>query len=395
TPMTAILGYTELLTDASDRVITPQDRAQYVDTIRRNGEHLLTIINDILDLSKIRAGKMTVEIIPVDVARVVHDVIALMSVRAAAKDIALNVSCAGPIPSTFDCDPVRLRQILMNLVGNAVKFTEVGGVELVVSFDREGSLGPTMTIAVSDTGVGMTADQMKKLFAAFQQADTSMTRRFGGTGLGLMISIRLAKLLGGDLMAESEFGKGSVFTLALPVANSDVRMISPADFSGLVVEGEAAKESTASASASAKEDVGDKPLEGLRVLLVEDGPDNQRLIAFHIRKAGASVTLADNGGIAVESMTVGSNLTGPLLDPAPFDVILMDMQMPVMDGYDATRRLRSLGCRTPIIALTAHAMEGDREKCIDAGCDDYQTKPIDRKRLVKACLLAVTAVHDA
>ncbi|HRW53113.1 MAG TPA: PAS domain S-box protein [Phycisphaerae bacterium] len=393
TPMTAILGYTELLTDTNDRIVTPQDRAQYVDTIRRNGEHLLTIINDILDLSKIRAGKMTVEIMPVNIARVVHDVVSLMNVRAAAKDIALNVSCASPIPSTIDCDPVRLRQILMNLVGNAVKFTEVGGVEIVVSFEREGALGPTLTIAVSDTGVGMTGEQMKKLFAAFQQADTSMTRRFGGTGLGLMISIRLAELLGGDLMAESEFGKGSVFTLALPVARSDAPMTSPAEFSGVVVEGETAKQSQA--TTSAKEDAGEKPLEGLRVLLVEDGPDNQRLIAFHVRKAGASVTLADNGSIAVESMTVGSTLMGPLMDPVPFDVILMDMQMPVMDGYEATRRLRSLGCRTPIIALTAHAMEGDRDKCIEAGCDDYQTKPIDRKRLVEACLHAVAHVKDA
>ncbi|MCB9858429.1 MAG: PAS domain S-box protein [Phycisphaerales bacterium] len=386
TPMTAILGYTELLSDTSDRLASPEVRAQYVETIRRNGEHLLSIINDILDLSKIQAGKMTVEILPVDLARTVHDVVALMNVRAIAKDVSLRVLSDGPIPATVDCDPVRLRQILMNLVGNAVKFTEVGGVEIVVSYSPEGMFGPTLSIAVRDTGVGMTREQMTKLFAAFHQADTSMTRRFGGTGLGLMISMRLAELLGGDLTAESETGKGSVFTLWLPVGRPDVKMLSPTSFESAQASIDAQNDGATAPTSVAVEKPQTAPLEGLRILLVEDGPDNQRLIAFHLRKSGAVVTLADNGQVAVEAMTIDSTLDGTPRDPAPFDVVLMDMQMPVMDGYEATRRLRAMGCRAPIVALTAHAMEGDREKCIDAGCDDYATKPIDRKRLVEVCL---------
>jgi len=355
TPMTAILGFAELLRDGTH---APGDVSQAARTILRNGEHLLTIINDILDLSKIEAGKMTVEMQPTDPAAGVAEVESLLRVRAEGKGIALSHRFETPVPRTFACDPVRLRQILMNLVGNAVKFTETGGVEVVTSFDP---VAGVLRFEVRDTGVGMTPEQVSRLFGAFEQADNSTTRRFGGTGLGLRISKRLAEMLGGDIDVSSRAGKGSVFCVTLP-ASAEAGLHSPR---GVAPAAERPRDGRSGGTGA---------LAGMRVLLAEDGPDNQRLISFHLRRAGAEVSVVENGARALERAANGV-----------FNLVLMDMQMPEMDGYEATRALRARGVRTPVIALTANAMAGDADRCLSAGCDGYATKPIDSAALIALC----------
>ncbi|MCA9287546.1 MAG: PAS domain S-box protein, partial [Phycisphaerales bacterium] len=371
TPMTAILGYADLLDADDGRELDAGQRAEYVDTIRRNGQHLLAIINDILDLSKIESGKMTIERIETDSLGVIRDVVGLMEVKARAKGLVLRLEQAGSIPERVVSDPVRLRQILVNLIGNAIKFTEVGGVLVRVSL--ESSYSPILRISVNDTGIGIEGEHRERLFGAFSQADASTTRRFGGTGLGLQISRRLARIMGGDIQVESVPGEGSTFTLTLATElPPGVRMIGPGDGAGPAEAPEHRTDATPGA----------RPLEGVRLLLAEDGPDNQRLIAFHLKRAGAVVSVVETGLGAVRSLCQGGNQGGSLMDPAPVDVVLMDMQMPEMDGYAAARALRSKGCEVPIIALTAHAMAGDRERCLEAGCSGYTTKPINAAEMV-------------
>ncbi len=393
TPMTAILGFTELLaSDAGDpdRHLARDRRSQHVSTIRRNGEHLLAIINDILDLSKLEAGRMVVDRRPVDPLEVVGDVLSLMHVKSEAKGLRLEAVAETALPERIDADPQRLRQVLVNLVGNAIKFTELGGVTLGLSCH-----GPTrrLQIAVTDTGIGMDAVQCDRLFQAFAQADTSMSRRFGGTGLGLHISRRLARILGGDITVESTPGQGSTFTLTVDTGDLDAVATTPR------LEATRRLADAASRTAAHERDPGTTagaapPLEGVRILLAEDGPDNQRLLSFHLRRAGADVRTVDNGRQAVESLTVDGTIDGPLADPPPVDLVVSDMQMPEMDGYEAIARLRALGCRLPVLALTAHAFAGERQRCLDAGCDAYATKPISRADLVRACRDAMMTTRD-
>jgi signal transduction histidine kinase/DNA-binding response OmpR family regulator len=355
TPMTAIIGYADLLLDPT---LSEADRSGHVETIRRNGTHLLQIINDILDLSKIEAGKMTVEVIPCSLPQVVAEVASLMRLRAKEKGIGFEVNFHGQIPQSIPSDAMRLRQIMINLVGNAIKFTERGDVRIVVRCDEADTVSPKLAIEVVDSGIGLTAAQQERLFTPFTQADASTTRRFGGTGLGLTICKRLAGLLGGDLTVESSPGRGSVFKVTVPTGDlRGVPMLENATEAMLVPE----KKSPVSRSAAA----------GVRVLLAEDGPDNQRLIATYLRRAGAEVTIVENGRLAVDAALAGT-----------FDLILMDMQMPELDGYGATSSLRREQYTRPIVALTAHAMEGDRERCMRAGCDDFLTKPIGRDGLI-------------
>jgi Amt family ammonium transporter len=373
TPMTAVLGYSESLLDPT---LTEEERIEGIQIIQRNGEHLLEIINDILDLSRAEAGKIKPESVRCSPGQVVADVISLMRGRADAKKLRCEVDFRGPIPEVIHTDPTRLRQILINLVGNGVKFTHSGGVQLTVSLvqdpaqDDPASTNPMLRFDVADTGIGITSEQLPNLFEPFTQADGSTTRQYGGTGLGLAISKRLAEMLGGDLTVQSTYGEGSVFSLTVRTGPLDgIRLLdSPtlADFS----------EPTALMLSPERSDEPDQPLMNTRVLLAEDGSDNQRLIAFVLRKAGALVTIAENGRIAVEC-ALRAKLLGQ-----PFDVILMDMQMPVLDGYVATRRLRDQGYTGTIVALTAHAMADDREKCLQVGCDDFAAKPIDRHKLV-------------
>ncbi|NUQ62989.1 MAG: CHASE domain-containing protein [Pirellulales bacterium] len=364
TPMTAILGFADvLLGEAGDNA--PPHRVEAIRTIQRNGDHLLRLINDILDLSKIEAGKLDIERITCSPAQVLSDVVSLMRVRADAKGLPLALEYDGAVPETIQSDPLRLRQILVNLVGNAVKFTEKGRVRVVARLLRSAAGTTMLQVDVVDTGIGMSRQQIAELFRPFHQADSSTTRKFGGTGLGLTISKRLAEMLGGDLAARSELGKGSTFCVTVATGDLEgVRFV-------------AGPQAAPVQSRQAGSPQGVPPFSaGCRVLFAEDGIDNQRLIAFLLTRAGAKVTLAENGRIACDE-ALGAEANGE-----PFDIILMDMQMPVMDGYEATRRLRAEGYQGPIIALTAHAMSGDRQKCLDAGCNDYATKPVDHRRLL-------------
>ena len=365
TPMTAILGFSEVLLGKDGPSNAAPERVNALETIQRNGKYLLQLINDILDLSKIEAHKLQVERIVQSPVRLVDDVAALMRVRAEAKGLPLAIEYAGRIPETIQSDPTRLRQILINLVGNAIKFTEKGQIRIVTRLSNAVGRRPSLQIEVIDTGIGMSRDQMKSIFQPFTQADVSTTREFGGTGLGLTISKRLAELLGGDITISSCPCAGSTFTVTVDTRNLDgVQMLQN------VTETVPTTSQTSNAAVvcAVKLDC--------RLLLVEDGPDNQRLISFVMQKAGAHVTIAGNGRIAMD-LVLAARDRGE-----SFDVVLMDMQMPVMDGYEATRNLRAEGCTVPIIALTAHAMSHDRKKCIVAGCDDYATKPINREQLI-------------
>jgi PAS domain S-box-containing protein len=370
TPMTAILGYTDLL---FDELREQPKAAEWLAIMRRNGNHLLGIINDILDLSKIEAGKMTIERIPCSPCQIVADVSSLMRARALEKKLAFSCEYIGTVPETIQTDPTRLRQILINLVSNAIKFTQHGGVHVVtrVLKTEDETSGAIMAFDVVDSGMGLTPEQLAVLFEAFTQADTSHTRRFGGTGLGLTISRRLAQMLGGDITVKSIAGQGSTFTLTVDVGPlRGVRMIQKAR--------ESMVPSTAEGTPLADTGAALPTLKG-SILLAEDGPDNQQMISLLLKKAGALVTVAENGKVAVEKAL------SALHNGQPFDLVLMDMQMPEMDGYAATRDLRARNYRLPIVALTAHAMASDRQRCLDAGCDEYTTKPVDRRALLGLC----------
>lgn len=385
TPMTAILGYADLLAEeASHGKLTGEQRSDYVLTIKRNGEHLLSIINDILDLSKIESGKMSVEQIDVRPAQILDSVLSLMHVNARAKGLELSVVYDSPVPESILSDPLRLRQVLVNLIGNAIKFTEVGAVTVHVSFDAQNSSDSALRFRIEDTGVGMTVEQVSRLFSAFEQADASTTRKFGGTGLGLRISKRLAEVLGGDIAVTSQPGKGSAFTFSLKTG--------PAKKLGLTDMTKISR--TIDYKPAAPTPIG-KLLDGVRILLVEDGLDNQRLIAHLLRNAGATVDMRENGELAVQALTVDGTLGSALVSVSPFDLVLMDMHMPKMDGYTATRLLRQKGYARPIIALTAKAMSGDADECKRAGCDEYAVKPIDARALITICASQARALKLA
>jgi PAS domain S-box-containing protein len=356
TPMSAILGFAEMLLHKS-----PEECAELhcVQTIRRNAMHLLELINEILDLSKIEAGQMTVERISCDLPALLSELISLKRARAVEKGLEFGVTFQGPIPRLIQTDPMRLRQIFVNLLGNAMKFTKSGKIDMRITDEGDGGPNIVLRVDVIDTGIGMTPEQLQRLFKPFTQGDDSITRKFGGTGLGLTISRKLAKLLNGDIAVTSEIGVGSTFTLKIdggPSAGVErLQDLTDATLPTQADEGE---------HASIR-------LSG-RVLLVEDGRDNQRLLRMQLSDAGADVVLAVNGQIAVGLATT-----------QPFDLILMDMQMPVMDGYAATTELRRRGLTIPIIALTAHAMAEDRSRCMASGCSAYLSKPIDEETLLK------------
>lgn len=377
TPMTAILGFTDYMLDPD---LTESEKHQAAHTVRRNGEHLLQIINDILDISKIEAGKLEVERIPCPLGQLVAEVQSLMQVWADAKKLPLKVEILGAVPESIQSDPTRLKQILVNLLGNAIKFTDTGGVRLIVRF--VGDLAePSIQFEVIDTGLGMTKDQADRLFQPFTQADSSTTRKYGGSGLGLNISKRLAEMLGGDITVETKLGKGSVFRLR--VATGPLAGVSMVDSSTVL------KIARPDPSALRREELS---LVGYRILLAEDGPDNQQIITYVLKIAGADVALVNNGKLAVDTALAARDQGNP------FDIILMDMQMPVLDGYEATELLRRHGYTGPIIALTAHAMASDRQRCLNAGCNNYTTKPINRKNLIQVIrdsltLTSVTGVE--
>ncbi|MBM4063536.1 MAG: response regulator [Planctomycetes bacterium] len=351
TPMTAIIGYAEELQVELDESGEVAAGDAGLETILRNARHLVRIIGDLLDVAKLEAGKLIVEQVPCAPQRLIEEVVELLRPKATVKGLGLELVIRTAIPATILCDPLRLRQILMNLVDNAIKFTAAGTVRIVLA---AAAAPPRLVVEVHDDGCGMTPEVLQRLFLPFEQADVSTTRRFGGTGLGLAISRQLAELLGGGLTVTSEPGRGSTFTLGLalrvPDAPPPVRPGNPA--------------------------AATPPLaRGLRVLLTEDGPDNQRLLQAILARAGAITEVANHGAECLDRV---------LAPGAAYDVVVMDIQMPVMDGLTATRRLREAGCTVPVIALTASAMPKDHDACLGAGCDVFLTKPIDRTALVEA-----------
>jgi signal transduction histidine kinase/CheY-like chemotaxis protein len=379
TPMTAILGFSDVLHEAAAGCQSCPSHAECenrqharsaYETVRRNGDYLLNLINEILDLSKIEVGKLAVEQVQFSPTELVRTVQGVLSGRATAKRIALHVSTAGPVPDAIRSDPTRLRQILLNLVSNSLKFTERGSVRVELGYDQHAPAGPLLQIDVTDTGIGMTPAQLEKAFQPFTQADASTTRKYGGTGLGLTISQRLAELLGGGIdVLSSTPGVGTRMRVM-------VRTNMPLHTPTVMPTFDELAEPQSSSDTYEVMDVTAQALE-TRVLVAEDGPDNQRLIAHILKRAGANVRVVQNGKLALDAALRAAQ------EGTPFDVILMDMQMPVMDGYDATRELRAQGYSRPIVALTAHAMAGDAQKCYDVGCDEYLSKPVDRRRLLE------------
>ena len=361
-PMAAILGYADLMLDPTRPHGAWRSDLQ---AIRRNGQHLLQVINDVLDLSKIEAGGMVVERIPCDLVRLAADAVSMTRPSAIEHGLVLRLDFATAVPRTGMTDPLRLRQILINLIANAVKFTPHGAITVRMACDDPTAAEAVVRFDVEDTGVGMTDAQRAKLFQPFVQADVSTTRRFGGTGLGLTISRQFARMLGGDITVWSVPDEGSVFTVTVPVG--------PIEAGNLVDDLTEAGTSTPVAEADATPG---ESLKGVRVLLAEDGLDNREILSAYIRGAGAQLETMEDGQCAVTAALAAVTAR------RPFAVILMDMQMPELDGYGATSELRRQGYAGPIVALTAHAMADDRAKCLAAGCDDYLSKPVDRRQLI-------------
>jgi len=360
TPMTAIQGFAELLVDAD---ISEHDRRAYAHTIRRNSEHLQRLLGEVLDLSRIEAGRLELTPQHVALAPLLEEALQMMHARAAAKEVSVRLRYETEVPATLFIDGLRLRQVLLNLVGNAVKFTDHGHVEVAVALDNDG-IAPRLRIDVRDTGIGISADHLPNLFQPFSQADASTTRRFGGSGLGLAICRRLVAAMDGELTVQSTVGVGSTFTLCIdPGPLQHVARIFPA-CTPLPLP-----------RAPTPTPPSGRALEG-RVLLVEDGQDNQLLIATYLRHIGVQVTLAADGVAALEAVERANQ------EDWHFGLVLMDMQMPRMDGYEAARILRERGFTPPIVALTAHTMAGDRQKCLAAGCTDYLAKPITATQLI-------------
>ena len=345
TPLTAIIGFSEALLDIRQ---TMAERVEGIQTINRAGKHLLGIINDILNLSKIEAGRLEIEHLPVSVLDLIDEVAALARLHADEKGVSFAVEPRFPLPRTIESDATRIKQILLNIISNAIKFTEQGGVTLRVRHDP---IASRLVIDVVDTGIGISSEQVERLFQTFTQADASTTRRFGGTGLGLALSRQLAELLGGGISVDSRPGEGSRFTVTLDTGEA-----------GPLIDSHEAAERLDRIDHPVEDT---RPVSG-RLLLAEDNPDNQRLIALKARRLGVEPVLAENGARAVEAALAH-----------PYDLILMDMQMPVVDGLSAVRLLRDQGYRAPIVALTANASPQDRQHCIEAGCDGFLAKPID------------------
>src|SRR5450432_246788 len=353
TPMNAIVGIADLLAKTA---LSPE-QGKYVQIFRRAGDNLLNLINDILDLSKVEASQLELERTGFSLNDLLEKVTEVVAVRAHEKGLALVHEIAPNVPTNLVGDPTRLRQVLLNLIGNAIKFTESGEVSLRVTRDGDSCIPTALHFTISDTGVGIASEKLARVFERFTQADSSTTRRFGGSGLGLTISKRLVELMGGSIWVESTVEKGSVFSFAVPfdiLAEALVRVAAPGD-------------------------TGPEPhLPALRILLAEDSPDNCTITVAYLEDTPYRVEIAETGAIACKMFAAGH-----------YDLVLMDRQMPVMDGLTATRTMRAWEQAndrppTPIIALTASALKGDREKCLAAGCTAFLTKPIKQEVLLRA-----------
>ena len=353
TPVSSIIGVAALLAKTS----LTAEQSKYVEIFSRAGENMLLLINDILDLSKVEASQLELEQTGFSLIELVEKTIEMLAMRAEQKGLALVCEIAPETPRDLVGDPTRLQQVLLNLLGNAIKFTEVGEVALRVSPDAELSMPGALRFTISDTGIGIVPEKLSHVFERFTQADSSTTRRYGGTGLGLTISRQLVELMGGRIWVESEVGKGSVFSFAAPL--------------------EIWKGAKREAAPHSGDNLG-PPMLALNILLVEDYPDNRTITLAYLQDTPYRIEIAENGAIAFEKFVLGY-----------FDLVLMDRQMPVMDGLTATRAIRTWEKAnhrppTPIIALTAAALKGDREKCVEAGCTAYLTKPIKQEVLLQA-----------
>ncbi len=354
TPLGAIMGFSDLVNNPAT---LEADRSKYLQIIERNSSQLLRLIDDILDLSKIEAGKLALEKMEFQLPEFLCELSSLKAFKAQEKGILFELLLEAKIPNFICTDPTRLRQILINLIGNAIKFTEKGKVSVSVRNLADNIL----EFIVEDTGLGISQEERERLFQPFAQADVSMTRKFGGTGLGLVLCKRLSEALGGDVsLAWSEPGKGSRFVMRiryLPVENA--KLVGPDEIkieTGAIIDGFISR----------------APLSGMKILIAEDLQDNRMLIGIYLAKTGAEVLMVENGAEAIQAAK----------EKNP-DVILMDIQMPVMDGHEAIRRLRSDRFSKPIIALTAHAMKEERDRCFESGCTDYLTKPLTKNILIE------------
>ena len=364
TPMTSILGFAEQLLDPA---ASEEGRLEAIGMIRSNAGHLMHLIDDVLDISRIEAGRLQVDPAPCSLFTVLSEVRAVMATRAARKGLEFRIEVPQPVPDGIVTDPTRLRQVLLNLVGNAIKFTERGFVRVSLGCREARNGRARLWFRVEDTGIGLDTQSIERLFLPFTQADETIRKRFGGTGLGLSISAHLVERLGGKIQAEGAPGTGSTFSFDI-----DAGLTEDCQWrGGEGLEGLSVRLSDTRLQARAA-------LTPARVLLAEDGPDNQRLIGHLLKRVGLDMTAVGNGAEALaavqQARTAGQ----------PFELILMDMQMPVLDGYSAVRRLRGMGVRTPIMALTANAMTSDRQRCIDAGCDEFCAKPIDFEQFFAA-----------
>ena len=345
-PLTAIIGFSDSILN---RNLTEEKKKELNRSIVKNSKHLHQIINDILDISKIEAGQLELEIISTPVRELFSELTSMVELQTSRKGLEFHVNYEFPLPEIIDTDPTRLKQVLVNLSNNALKFTQHGNITVAVSYEP---INKKLHFSVSDTGIGMTDEQAKNVFSAFSQADTSTTRKFGGTGLGLSISKQLVEKLGGEISCSSTPEKGSCFSFFIDIGdNQNLDMIHDQE--------------SFDAEISSQIDTFFEHLTG-NVLLGEDLIDNQDLIQMYVEDTGASITIADNGKLAVKACEQSS-----------FDLIFMDMQMPVMDGVEAITKIRALGVKTPIVSLTANALKSDVDKCMNAGANDFLSKPID------------------
>ncbi|MDG9668553.1 response regulator [Hahella sp. CR1] len=355
TPLTAILGYTELLI-AQDNA---PDNLSYLQIVQRNGQHLLSLLNDILDISKIEAGKLEMEFVRVNLQAFLADLYSLMAVSAQDKNLHLSFIADSPLPENIETDPIRLRQILLNLIGNAIKFTEQGEVTVRVQMVKEEEQ-EKVQFKVLDTGPGISLADQKRLFQPFTQVYANSMRRGEGAGLGLAISRQLAHRLGGDIRLSSRPGEGSDFTaIVKPGPLEGVKRIQPDLETGGAAEPHATRT---------------HQVQG-HLLVADDLPDIRRLIGHLVESAGARVSYAQNGAEAVRIVSEAAQ------SDSPIDLVIMDMHMPVLDGHSATRELRRRGHETPVLALTAATMRGERERCLASGCTDHLSKPVNVSQL--------------
>ena len=352
TPLTAIIGYAEMLRDAT---VSEQEKATALQTIINSGNHLKGVINDILDISKIEAEKLNIETLRVDVSRILAEVTSLIDAQARDKKLKFTISYQYPVPTTIMSDSVRIKQILLNLCSNALKFTHEGSINIEVACDRENE---QLSFCVSDTGIGMSQSQQEHIFSAFVQADESTTRKYGGTGLGLTLSKQLCQMLGGDLIVNSEPDVGSQFTATMSTGalNDDVMTNEMLHVESIVN------------SISRNQNIFFKG----KVLLAEDTPEIRQYAVLRLQQLGLEVETVSNGALAMNSALSND-----------YDLVLMDMQMPIMDGYTAAEKLREKGYTVPIIAMTANIMPADQKKCFEHGCTDFVAKPIEQNKLIE------------